>query len=697
MRDILEIVFKRLRSIVLILTVCLGTTLVGNYVLTVQFESETKLLISVGREVTIPTTAMTQPLNVFLERKDQVNTQMQLLESRYLIEQTLQSLPTNWEGMNMTTNISLFSKIRKVFKDSVKQVIGGVRWILEATGLMPKVSPENREILTLLDTIVVERLKNTNVIRISFRHPNPFAAQAFLQAYLKAYMTANSKANNSDIAMDFFTDQAKASMEKLDNAEEALSRFRNEANIYDLVLQKKSTSEEMANLYSRLSSNNLEVESLKQDLSSYQDISGERVESNLSSSLRNDPIILETLKILVASKLRLTKELKKLGENNPKIISLRGELKSIRLGLKSEVLNTLKSRLTSLEDENMSTKVQLQELKARAQELDRKGIAMDQLQRKVNLLKQSFMTYSEKQETSRINSTMNRLEINSVSIIQPPTTPIKPVSPKRMLNLILGIFAGLVFGFFYAMLMEMLGATINSPDDMGKALNSKAQVFLPFAEVGCLTSKLPLKFKNSLQLLASKTLHVQATPPRILMVVGVGYGVGSTSVCAMFGRFLAERLGQKTLLVDANYINRGLSQAFKAENNVGLTDVLAGKTDISDAAFTASATLDILPPGSNTLLPATLLSISKDMRGNVEAMLEGYDLILFDASPLSSSEAFNLAKLVDGVIIVAQAEKTRRPVLRVTEEQLTQINANLVGTVLNQRKFHIPNWLYRYL
>lgn len=697
MRDILEILFKRLKAILLILVVCVGTTLVGNYILTAQFESEAKLLISVGREGALPTTVMTQPLNVFLERKDQVNTQMQLLKTRFLVEETLKNLPEGWEELNMTPSNSLFSKVKGVVKDVGKSIVGGLKWVLETTGLIPTLTPEQHEILALLDRIDIERMKNTDVLRISFRHPNPFAAQAFLQAYLKTYMITDIRTSNSNTAMEFFTSQVESSLTELRRAEAELSRFRNQANIYDLTEQKKNTSQEMASLYTQITENNLQMDGLEQDIVKYRKTSGEQIEAGISTPLRSDPIILETLKILVSSKMRLTKELKNMGENNPKIISLRAELGGIRASLKEEVLSTMKSRILSLQDENGDLNRQLAALKQRAQELDEQGINMEQLQRKVDLLRQSYMTYSEKQETSRINTMLDRSEINSVTVTQPPTMPIKPVSPKRMLNLILGILAGFVFGFFYAMLMEMVGATVNSPEEMSRILGSKSQIFLPYDPIEDPRKEMPARFKNALQLLASMSLRTKATPPRILMFVGAGQGVGTTTVCLMFARFLAERLGQKTLIADANYADRNLSKTFGADSKPGLTDILAGETDVATTASTFSGTLDLLPAGQESLLPATLLSISRNMRGDMEKLLESYDLILLDASPLSGPESFNLAKVVDGVIVVAQSEKTRREVLRVTKEQLSQVDANLAGSVLNQRKFHIPSWLYRYL
>ena len=697
MRDILEILFKRIKAILFILVVCIATTLVGNYMLTPQYESEANLFIRMGREGALPTTVMTQPLNVFLERKDQVNTQMQLLKNRFLVEETIKNLPKNWETQNLVPSNSMLNRIKGLFKKIATSAMRGLRKALETTGLIPMLTPEQREVLSLLDLIEIERMKNTDVLRISFRHPNPFAAQTFLQAYITTYMLADTHSSSSDMAMKFFTKQVDSCQAELRRAEAELSLFRNQSNIYDIGEQKKNISQEMTDQYRQITINRLQVDGLEQDKAKYNKTVGEEIEAGISSSLRNDPIIMETLKTLVSSKMRLTKELNRLGKNNPKIITLYAELNDIRTSIKTEVLSTMESKIISLQNKNSDLNKQLVALKKRAQDLDKQSINMEQLQRKVDLLRQSYMTYAEKQETSRINTMLDRSEINSFIVTQPPTIPFKPVSPKRMANLILGILGGIVFGFFYAILMEMLSSTVNNPEEMGKILDTKNKIFLPCASIKDPKRTLPTGLRDSLQLLATMVFRSQPTSPRILMFIGAGSGVKTTSVCLMFAQFLSERLGQKILLCDANFTDRDLSGTFGSKTSPGVTDVLAGNADISETTHVFSKNLDMLPAGKDSLLPATLLSISDNMRNGMEKLLEGYDLVLLDASPLPGPESFNLAKIVDGIVVVAQAEKTRREVLRTTREQLDLVGAKLVGSILNQRKFHIPIWLYRYL
>jgi Mrp family chromosome partitioning ATPase len=75
-----------------------------------------------------------------------------------------------------------------------------------------------------------------------------------------------------------------------------------------------------------------------------------------------------------------------------------------------------------------------------------------------------------------------------------------------------------------------------------------------------------------------------------------------------------------------------------------------------------------------------------------------FDLVLVDAPPLSdSSIGLSIAKHVDGVVLVVEAEKTRWPELVSAKNDLAGAGGNLIGVVFNKRRNHIPAWLARFL
>jgi Mrp family chromosome partitioning ATPase len=79
-------------------------------------------------------------------------------------------------------------------------------------------------------------------------------------------------------------------------------------------------------------------------------------------------------------------------------------------------------------------------------------------------------------------------------------------------------------------------------------------------------------------------------------------------------------------------------------------------------------------------------------------MKEQADWVLFDTPPLNSyNDAITLAARTDGVVLVLEAEKTRREVVQKVCERLEESGIRILGTVLNKRRMYIPDWAYNRL
>ena len=114
-----------------------------------------------------------------------------------------------------------------------------------------------------------------------------------------------------------------------------------------------------------------------------------------------------------------------------------------------------------------------------AQNLDEKGIELNQYERRVDQLKKDYQIYAEKQEILRIDHVMDQKRLTSVSIVQPPLMPFKPVSPRRGLNLLLGLFVGATLGITYAFTSEHFAGTVNHPEDLASQLGTTLVVSVP--------------------------------------------------------------------------------------------------------------------------------------------------------------------------------------------------------------------------
>jgi Mrp family chromosome partitioning ATPase len=148
--------------------------------------------------------------------------------------------------------------------------------------------------------------------------------------------------------------------------------------------------------------------------------------------------------------------------------------------------------------------------------------------------------------------------------------------------------------------------------------------------------------------------------------------------------------------VDANLRAPSFHQLLGVGKFPGLKDATVKAGPIKDFAVRiAEGNLWLMPSGS---LTAEGLFTSDRLRLRMRELREEFDYVLIDAPAVSSyADAVLLGQMADGVILVVEANSTRREKARVAKETLEGAKVKLFGAVLNNRTFPIPEALYRRL
>ena len=153
-----------------------------------------------------------------------------------------------------------------------------------------------------------------------------------------------------------------------------------------------------------------------------------------------------------------------------------------------------------------------------------------------------------------------------------------------------------------------------------------------------------------------------------------------------------------SVLVDSQTSSPSLHDVFSLSIQPGLRQVLEDQTDLESAIrATQQPALKILTAGGNgenSLIPVDVDSLGlllKDLRGKFER-------IFIDIPPvLHSADALRICKLCDAVVLVVRAGGTRWQIVDQARKLLQGAGVNLLGSVLNQREFLIPEGIYRRL
>jgi receptor protein-tyrosine kinase len=184
----------------------------------------------------------------------------------------------------------------------------------------------------------------------------------------------------------------------------------------------------------------------------------------------------------------------------------------------------------------------------------------------------------------------------------------------------------------------------------------------------------------------------------VVVFASVDSGSGCSTVCKQAAQVLAESVPGSICLVDANFRETSPVPGFGGISQVGLADALRSSAPIREFAKPVQReNLWLLSCGSQLEQSAGLLH-SDLMKKRVADLRGEFDYVLIDAPALNSySDGVALGQFADGLVLVLEANTTRRDATSRIAERLHSMQVQVLGAVLNKRTFPIPASLYRRL
>ncbi len=184
---------------------------------------------------------------------------------------------------------------------------------------------------------------------------------------------------------------------------------------------------------------------------------------------------------------------------------------------------------------------------------------------------------------------------------------------------------------------------------------------------------------------------------RSILVTSCLPGEGKTTTALNLAATMAKAPGASVLLVDADLRKKSLTRLLGLRAQKGLSDLLNEGNELGEAFIqTDIAGLRVLPAGITNGNPAELIASDRMeilLRQLGEQQRESF--LFIDSSPIvSTSEPNVLSHLVDGVIMVIMADKTRRDMVK---REIRNLDAQrLLGVVLNCADFESNNYYHKY-
>jgi len=182
--------------------------------------------------------------------------------------------------------------------------------------------------------------------------------------------------------------------------------------------------------------------------------------------------------------------------------------------------------------------------------------------------------------------------------------------------------------------------------------------------------------------------------PQVVLISSANAGEGKTTIALNLASVLAQQ--GKTCLLEGDLRRPMIGNSLGLEPQMGLVEVLSGKTSLADALVTAQniPALSLLLVKSVPENPADLMA-SEEMRALLVELRRTFEYIVIDSPPvILFSDASSLASLSDAVIIVSRYGRTTRRAVSRAAELLEEGQVRLVGVVLNDMDITSADYHY---
>lgn len=571
----------------------------------------------------------------------------------------------------------------------------------------------------LQEMVIIEPVTKTRLVWIYVRASDPDLAAEICRAWSETFVDRNMAEINLGVqeGLSWLSKERARAEAELRDAEAQLLEFRKKNNQIMLSTEEKGNivSQQLEELSRKLAIAQAERAERDAELENFSGAVG-GLKDPVQLSLLVDTALMskhrENLTVLQIERQALaTRYL----ADHPKMVEIDTRIHDQVLQIDGEVKAEL-GRRKAMRDEARRKE---EEIGAAIETLTAAALRENGQESEYNILKRVVDSkagiYERLNDQSQEMGVTASLKENNIRVIDPSEAEKDPVEPNYVRNILIAIMAGLLAGVSLALFFDYMDTTIKTREEV-EALGIPFLGIIPSVpglqgdgwevarERYLYSLNYPksafAEFVRNIRTSINFSARDDGKPPRRILITSAGPREGKTTSSINLGISFAAT-GRRVALIDADLRRPSLHHAFGLSNEKGFSTLITGQVGAEEVAQpTPQEGLYIVPSGPRPPNPAELLG-SAGCRAALDRLNEVFDLVIIDTPPVVAvTDAVVMSAEVDGVVMVIKSFKVARDLVLQAKRMLTDVDARLIGVVLNdfdiQRKSYGYYYYYTY-
>jgi capsular exopolysaccharide synthesis family protein len=411
------------------------------------------------------------------------------------------------------------------------------------------------------------------------------------------------------------------------------------------------------------------------------------------------------------------------GENHPSVKEATEKVAQARTALLAEIANikgAVARDLAVVTREEAAERELYEAARKRAVNLNMKEIEYRRIDR---AREQNEKLYAMLLERMKEADLARMMRVNNIHLVDDALEPVRPIRPRTLLNVLIGLLLGVVTGVAFSWLRERLDSSLKTPDDLEDKLGLTFLGLLPQLEGSdaprygsrrarrrassaavvdgpheLIVHNRPLSgVAEAARAIRTNLLFMNPDRPyKKLLVTSAAPSEGKTTVACSIAIALAQG-GQRVCIVDCDLRRPRLHRIFGRAGESGVTNVLVGDATLEEVIRpTGIDNLWSVPAGPAPPNPADMLH-SERFRRFIQELGERFDRVVIDSPPVVAvTDSAIISTFVDGTVFVVRAFETSRHLSAQGLRALRDVDAPIVGAVLNAVNLNRHEYSYYY-